>query len=124
MPITKSAIKRMRQNIKRHRRNLGLKDGAKSEVKALRAAIAEGNQKLIAERLAAAQSKLDKVAQAGVIHKNKVSRQKSQLVKDVKAGAARAARSKTVAKDTAVKPTESKPAETKPSVDSEPEAKE
>lgn len=107
MPITKSAIKRMRQNLKRNHRNVGIKNAVKSEVKALRTAIAEGNEKVIAERLAAAQSKLDKATKAGVIHKNKAARQKSQLVKSIKAGAA--APAKAEAKKPAAKPAE-KPA--------------
>ncbi len=97
MPITKSAAKRMRQNIKQHRRNLHTKAMVKSQVRALQNAISSSDtKKSVTEKLASAQSKIDKAAKAGVIHKNKAARQKARLAKAVNAGAAK--ESKPVAK--------------------------
>lgn len=121
MPITKSAIKRMRQNVKRRRRNLHIKTAMKDEIKSLRAAIAEGNKKLVAERLSAAQSKLDKAAKTGIIHANKAARAKSQLVKLAKGGPTAVkkavAAEKPAAKAAAKKPLAEKSPATKPESD-------
>lgn len=85
MPVTKSAAKRVRQNLKHNQRNLRFKRAMTREVKALVSAIAKANTKDINEKLKSAQSALDKAAKEGVIHKNKASRKKSQLAGKVKA---------------------------------------
>jgi small subunit ribosomal protein S20 len=106
MPVTKSAAKRARQTIKRHKRNLVHKNAMKSDVKALLKAIAAGDAK-VQDKLAKAQSSLDKAAKKNVIHKNKAARKKAQLAKAVKDGAARAkSGSKKATARTPVKPTE------------------
>ncbi|MBI4101159.1 30S ribosomal protein S20 [Candidatus Microgenomates bacterium] len=81
MPITKSAAKAARQNLRRYRRNLAVKKRMKSDIKALLAAIAKSDTQAVAERLNQAQSALDKAAKTGVIHKQKAARQKSRLTK-------------------------------------------
>jgi len=85
MPVTKSAAKRVRQNLKHHQRNLRFKRAMNREIKALVSAIASANPKNIDEKLKTAQSALDKAAKEGVIHKNKAARKKSQLAGKVKA---------------------------------------
>lgn len=104
MPVTKSAAKRVRQNLKHHQRNLRFKRAMNREVKALVSAIAQANPKNVDQKLKNAQSALDKAAKEGVIHKNKASRKKAQLAGKVKAV------SKTPAKKTATKKPASKKA--------------
>ena len=84
MPVTKSAAKRVRQNLKRHHRNLRLSRVVNREVKALVAAIAKHDAKSVGQHFQSAQSALDKAAKKGVIHRNKAARKKSQLAKRVK----------------------------------------
>ena len=115
MPITKSAVKAMRQNIKRRRRNIHIKTVMKDEIKSLQVAIAEGNKKLVAERLASAQSKVDKALKNNLIHKNKAARTKAQLAKQAKVGKSTSPAAKAdskpeakAAKTKTVKPTEDK----------------
>ena len=84
MPVTKSAAKRVRQNLKRHKRNLRVKNNMKRDIKALLAAIAQNDAKAKAENLKKAQSSIDKAAKANIIHKNKAAREKSKLVKAAK----------------------------------------
>lgn len=102
MPVTKSAAKRVRQTLKRHQRNLKVKQNMKREIKALISAINENSSQAVTTSLNKANSAVDKAAKAGLIHKNKAARQKSQLSKLAKTqGSAKA-------------PTTTKPAAKKP----------
>jgi small subunit ribosomal protein S20 len=80
----KSAIKRTRQNPKRHLRNRMVLSRTRTFVKKASALIAEGNKEQAAEALRQAVSELDKAAQKGVIHRNNAARRKSRLVKAFK----------------------------------------
>lgn len=79
MPTTKSAEKRLRQNIKRRALNRSAKATLKTYVRRVRDAVKAGDhQKADAEfRLTA--KKLDQAAAKRVIHKNAASRTKSRL---------------------------------------------
>lgn len=77
MPIIKSAIKRMKQTIKRRERNVGIKRDIKSAVKAFHA-------KPSSETLSQAHSELDTAVKKKLLKKNTVSRRKSQLAKVAK----------------------------------------
>jgi ribosomal protein S20 len=77
MPIIKSAIKRMKQTIKRTERNVGIKRDIKSATKAFFA-------KPTAEALSAAQSEIDTAVKKKLLKKNTASRRKSQLSKAAK----------------------------------------
>ena len=79
MPVTKSAAKRVRQNLKRHQRNLVYKRNIKRDVRALLTTIAKSDAEATAANLSKAQSSLDKAAKKNIIHKNKAARQKSRL---------------------------------------------
>jgi len=116
MPIIKSAIKRMKQTIKRRERNVGIKRDIKTAVKAFIA-------KPTSEGLSAAQSELDTAVKKKLIAKNTAARRKSQLAKVAKeagvklAPAKKAAEKKPaatkkapVAKEAPVKKTAAKPA--------------
>lgn len=113
MPIIKSAIKRMHQNVKRRARNVVLKNDIKAAVKAFRA-------KPSAATLSAAQSQYDKAVKKNLMKINTASRRKAQLAKEAKAaGVKLAAGSKkatkpAVKKVAAKKPVTKKPAAKKP----------
>ncbi|HEX5429942.1 MAG TPA: 30S ribosomal protein S20 [Patescibacteria group bacterium] len=79
MPNTKSAMKAMRQNLKRRQINLKVLDSVKKTSKAARKAIAGGKKGDLNKALSAAYSALDKAAKKNVIHKNTASRKKSRL---------------------------------------------
>lgn len=77
MPITASAKKALRQNRRRHTRNLVRKGTIKKTVKgALNA-----SEKERATALASAFKAIDKAAKRGVIKKNTAARKKSRLIK-------------------------------------------
>ena len=77
MPIIKSAIKRMKQTIKRNERNVGIKREIKDATKAFLA-------KPTSEGLSKAHSELDTAVKKGLLKKNTVARRKSQLAKVAK----------------------------------------
>ncbi len=102
MPIIKSAIKRAKQTVKRHQRNLGIKHGIKDATK-------DFITKPSAKALSAAQSELDKAVKKGLIKKNTAARRKANLAKAAKTAGVKLAATakKTVAKveaKAAVKP--------------------
>jgi small subunit ribosomal protein S20 len=79
MPNTKSAMKAMRQNIKRRQINLLVLESIKKSTKNARKAIAGGKKDDINKALTEAYSALDKAAKKHVIHRNNASRSKSRL---------------------------------------------
>lgn len=93
MPIIKSAIKRMKQTVKRRERNVGIKRDIKTAVKSF-------ITKPTSESLSKAQSELDTAVKKGLLKKNTASRRKAGLAK--------------VAKEAGVKPVAAKKAATKP----------
>jgi len=102
MPIIKSAIKRMKQTIKRNERNVGIKREIKDATKSFLA-------KPSSEGLSKAHSELDTAVKKGLLKKNTVARRKAQLAK--------------VAKDAGVKLAPAKKATTKPAAAKAPAAK-
>jgi small subunit ribosomal protein S20 len=83
MPTTKSAMKAMRQSIKRRVRNTKVKETYKGAVKDLKKLITAAKKTETAEALKKAMSALDKAVKKNVIHKNKASRLKSRLAKAI-----------------------------------------
>jgi small subunit ribosomal protein S20 len=83
MPTTKSAMKAMRQSIKRRVRNTKVKETYKGAVKDLKKLITAAKKTETAEALKKAMSALDKAVKKNVIHKNKASRLKSRLMKAI-----------------------------------------
>ena len=73
MANIKSQKKRVLTNEKAHKRNVAVKSGLKTAVRATREAIAAGAAYKVAAQ------KLDKAAGAGVIHKNQAANRKSGL---------------------------------------------
>jgi len=83
MPNTKSAIKAMKQAIRRKKRNVVKKDAFKKAIKEVKRLILEGKKSDAVKALSKAMSTLDKAAKTNVIHKNKSSRLKSRLSKAI-----------------------------------------
>lgn len=122
MPIIKSAIKRMKQTLKRRDRNVTIKRDVKSAVKAFIA-------KPTSEALGKAHSEIDTAVKKKLITKNTAARRKSNLSKAAKTAGVKltavkkaatkpvatkkatpAAEKKAPAKKTATKTAEKKPA--------------
>jgi ribosomal protein S20 len=119
MPIIKSAIKRMKQTVKRRERNVAIKRDIKSAVKAFLA-------KPSAEGLSQAQSEIDTAVKKNLIKKGTASRRKASLSKVAKdAGVKLSTGTKKVApaKKTAAKPAAKKAAPAKPAATKKPAAK-
>lgn len=104
MPIIKSAVKRMKQTVKRRERNMSTKREVKNAVKAFL-------EKPTAAGLSAAQSEIDTAVKKNLISKNTAARRKANLAK--------------VAKDAGVKMETSKkaPAKATPKAAAKPAAK-
>ncbi len=81
MPNLPSAKKRMRQNVKRRKRNLLFRTRARSYVKRARVALESGDPEAASEAIRDAVSQLDRAASKGVIHRKNASRRKSRLMK-------------------------------------------
>ena len=116
MPIIKSAIKRMKQTIKRNERNVGIKRDIKNATKAFLA-------KPTAEGLSAAQSELDTAVKKKLMKKNTVARRKSQLAKVAKEAGVKLATTKKAPAKTAAKPVAKKASAAKPAAAKKPVAK-
>ncbi|MFQ5964818.1 MAG: 30S ribosomal protein S20 [Candidatus Scalinduaceae bacterium] len=81
MPTSKSAKKRVRQNIKRRMRNRGHKSALRTQIKKFVLAVRNTNIEDAENHLSLTTKKLDKIAAKGIIHKNTASRKKSRLTK-------------------------------------------
>ena len=86
-----SALKQMRQSLKRRARNRRNASQLKTQVKKLRGAIAQGDAGAARRLLAETVGAIDKAAKKGVIHDNAAARYKSRLARKVSALAAPAA---------------------------------
>jgi small subunit ribosomal protein S20 len=89
MANTKQAAKRARKSIKQRAANVSLRTELRSAIKKVQKAIAAGDQKSAIAVLQAETSTIDRVANKGVIHRNKAARHKSHLAAQVKALAPR-----------------------------------
>jgi small subunit ribosomal protein S20 len=83
MPIIQSAKKRVKTATKATIRNRKTKRSVKSVIKAFESSLSTSKSKS-PELLINAQSAIDTAVKKGVIHKNKASRKKAQLVKSAK----------------------------------------
>ena len=81
MPITKSAKKALRQNIRRRLKNLKRKAELKAVIKQYKKLIAAAEKEKAKEYLSQVYKKLDKAAKVNLIKKNKAARLKSRLSK-------------------------------------------
>ena len=85
MANTAQAKKRARQNEKRRQHNASLRSMVRTYLKKVDAAIAAGVKADAQEAYASAVPVLDRMADKGIIHKNKAARHKSRLNAQVKA---------------------------------------
>ena len=83
-----SALKAIRQGVKRNERNRANLSQLKTQVKKLRAAIAKGDAGEAKKTLGETVSQIDKAAKKGIVHDNAASRYKSRLTRHVNAMAA------------------------------------
>lgn len=83
MPITSSAKKALRQNVRRRRENLRRMKQVKDAVKAYRALVVS-NKDEAKKALGGVYKKIDKLAKTNYIAKNKASRLKSRLARLIK----------------------------------------
>jgi small subunit ribosomal protein S20 len=85
MANTKSAQKAARQTIRRTAINKSRRSEMRTFVRKVEEALAAKDAKGAAEALHAAEPKLARAAQKGIVHKNAASRKISRLMKRVKA---------------------------------------
>ena len=78
-----SALKQMRQGMKRRARNRKNLSHLKTQVKRLRAAIAAGDAEAARKILPETMGEIDKAAKKGVVHDNAAARYKSRLARRV-----------------------------------------
>lgn len=88
MANTKQAKKRVRQADKRRQHNMGQRSEMRTYIKNTRNAIEAGDKDAAEVAFKHAVSALDRLANRGLIHKNKAARTKSRLSKQVKVIAA------------------------------------
>ena len=81
MPITKSAKKALRQNVRRKARNLVYKKKMKDLIKKVRSLVLEKRIEEAKKLLPQIYKILDKAAKVGVIKKNTASRKKSRITR-------------------------------------------
>jgi len=81
MPITKSAKKARRQNIRRRKINIKRKDDLKAVIKQYKKLIVSNKKDEAKKYLSQVYKKLDKAAKTNLIKKNKAARLKSRLSK-------------------------------------------
>jgi small subunit ribosomal protein S20 len=89
MAHTKQALKRARQNERIKQRNKAMRSDMKTQIKAIRAAMAAKDDKKVAELLRSTQGKLDKAAKHRVVHPNAAARIKSRLTRRTSAARAK-----------------------------------
>ena len=88
MANSPQARKRARQNDKRRAHNAGLRSMARTYIKKVYAAIEAGDAAAAQEAYNTAVPVIDRIADKGIIHKNKAARHKSRLNAQVTALAA------------------------------------
>ena len=85
MPTTKSAAKRLRQNIARRQRNRSTRQELRTLCKKVREALKTGDAAKAQAELRTATAKLDRAGAQRIIHPNAAARAKSRLSAQVKA---------------------------------------
>ncbi len=84
MANTRQAKKRARQNDKQRQHNASLRSMVRTYIKKTYAAIASGNKEQAVAAYAACVPVVDRMADKGIIHKNKAARHKSRLNEHIK----------------------------------------
>lgn len=108
MPIIKSAIKRVRVEARREKRNTITKNRYKELVKEFTTLVANGKTDEAAKLFPTVQKSLDMAVKKNLLHKNNVARKKSNLAKMLGKTPAPKADAKPATKKAPAKKTESK----------------
>jgi len=85
MPNTRSAKKRLRQNLVRRARNRSVKRSVRTQCRKVREAVAAGDLEAAQTEFRLAAKKLDRAGAKNVIHCNAAARTKSRLSAKIKA---------------------------------------
>ena len=85
MPNIKSAKKRMRSNAKKTNVNTLVNSSMRTAIKKFEKEVKAGNKETASNNLNVAIQRIDKAMSSGLVHKNKVDREKSRLTKKVNA---------------------------------------
>lgn len=85
MANSKQAAKRARKSSEQRVSNMSLRTTLRTAIKKVQKAIGLGDSKAAATSLDKEASTIDKMANRGIIHKNKAARHKSRLAAKVKA---------------------------------------
>ncbi len=85
MPSTKSAHKRLRQNIAGRQRNRSTKQALRTQCRKVREAIEAGDVELAETEFRLAAVKLDKAGAQNIIHQKAAARTKSRMSAKIKA---------------------------------------
>jgi len=85
MPNSKSATKRLRQNVTRRDRNRSVKSELRTQLRKVRAAVAAGDVAAAEAGYVLVAKKLDRAGRHKIMHPNTASRTKSRLQKAIKA---------------------------------------
>jgi small subunit ribosomal protein S20 len=81
MPHTRTAKKRLRQNLRRREENRARRGRMRTEVRRVLSLVDAGKAEEAAEKLGPTTGLVDKAAKRNLIHPNKASRIKSKLAK-------------------------------------------
>lgn len=79
MPVTRTAKKALRQNVRRHAKNVAQKTELKKTLKAFKKLVEAKKTEEAVKTLSLVFQKLDKAAKVGLIKKNTANRLKSRL---------------------------------------------
>lgn len=84
MPNTKSAAKRLRQNMSRRAQNRSLRRAVRTQVRKVREAIKDGDSDRAEAEFRLAAKRLDRAGARNLIHRNAAARLKSRLSAHIK----------------------------------------
>ena len=85
MPNSKSAEKRLRQNLARRAQNRSVKRDVRTQIRKVREAIRAGDVEVAQTEFQLAAKKLDRACARNIIHRNAAARLKSRLSSGIKA---------------------------------------
>jgi len=85
MPNTKTATKRLRQNIAHRARNRSIKRAVRTQCRKVHEAVVAGDAQLAETEFRLAAKSLDRAGARNIIHRNAVARIKSRLSAKIKA---------------------------------------
>jgi len=81
MPNTKSAVKRLRQDKKKNLKNKSAKSAIKTKIKKIKSLVSSGKIEEANKMVREIEKMVDKAKTKRIIHQNKASRTKSNLMK-------------------------------------------